>query len=1104
MTPQAVVRSELVAFLRKELVGPDADDELVDENPRKRYSAGVLFPRIERQTEDITEPPDDEETREGPDGERGVGMESEAGDETIDDTPKEPAGGSVEPSDDNDESVLLANTYFPAAIGMTFLVQLHSTAALVVQVRAAVYESVEEPQPDGKSRRRWKRRALTLPAERFRLDSAEPRRADRTPAEGLGLRLVRRDRPDGTSRVTVSLANRRAPRNPSRPPPAEQCFYQASFSVGSDDGGPVFLPTDLSEASTRDPEEQSLALLYRARRQYAVGHGCAADWGAVIDSRVSELRTEAVPSVVVPPIEATTIGGRALNIPYLAGFDGASEEDIPSALAELTSEYARWLREREAEVGRIPEALRVTAGRHLEACRLALRRMEAGLEVLRTNAFAVRAFMMANRAILMQQYHSKLQNRELADSWPEPPKDYKPGRPDRGRWRSFQIAFLLMNVPAFLDSADGFESTRDIVDLIWFPTGGGKTEAYLGLTAYAIFLRRLLKRDNGGCSALMRYTLRLLTAQQFQRAASLICACEIIRAENEPRLGTERITLGLWVGGDASPNTRKEALEKLADLGKEDSKKRDNPFQLLACPWCGTRLDRPRNLGYVADGGTVVFRCPERRCAFAKPRTLPVTVIDEDIYATPPTLVIGTVDKFAMLAWRPESAAIFGRGARKNNPPDLIIQDELHLISGPLGSMVGLYEAAIEFLCSASGRRPKVVASTATIRRANEQCRALYDRTAFQFPPPALDARDSFFSREDSESDGRTYVGVFATAAPSPVTALVRTAASLHQGVALVPLPEGSSESVRDPYWTQLQYFGSLRELGRAATLVEQDIPEYLRVLRRRLGFDWREIRPSRSPVELTSRLKAEQIPKILEDLKVAYGSPAGKSAKGPINVLLATNMISVGVDVDRLGLMVVVGQPKTTSEYIQASSRVGRSRAAPGLVVTLYNVGKPRDRSHFERFRSYHESFYRFVEPTSVTPFSVPVQERALHALLVTVARHASGAKKPGDLKRNDATLAAFMEYLRSRSQRVDARHAEEVARRLKALMDTWFRLTPSEFGTLSPVSTGQRLIVSASARRLDDDDPAWRTPTSMRNVDVECSAKVLQDDRFAPEGES
>ena len=266
------------------------------------------------------------------------------------------------------------------------------------------------------------------------------------------------------------------------------------------------------------------------------------------------------------------------------------------------------------------------------------------------------------------------------------------------------------------------------------------------------------------------------------------------------------------------------------------------------------------------------------------------------------------------------------------------------------------------------------------------------------------------------------------------------------------------------------------------------------------MGLGYRDIRRIRAPVELTSRLTAEQVPEILEDLKIPYGPPS-KGPKPPIDVLLATNMISVGVDVDRLGLMVVVGQPKTTSEYIQASSRVGRSKAAPGLVVTLYNAGKPRDRSHFESFRAYHEGFYRHVEPTSVTPFAVPVLERGLHALLVTAARHLSGIRKPGDLNRDDKRLAKFIEHLNRRSASVDAEHAPEVARRLKELMNAWFRLAPPEFGSLSPFDSGPRLIVVASAQGLDADDPAWRTPTSMRNVDAECAAKVLQDDPYAPE---
>ena len=406
MTPQATIRSDLVAFLRREIVGPDTEDEVVDESPRKRYSAGILFPRVERDDEDASPLAEDEASPEAEGEDPGAWQEAPPDTDSDDEAPRKASeGGSVSPSDDNDEGVLLANTYFPAAMGLTFLVDRHSAAEVVVQVSAALYDPFDDPQPNGKPRRRWRRRLLAPDQQRFRLEGTAARMEDREPVEGLGLRLVRRDRTDGTSLLTVSLANRRPPRSGTRPPSARDCFFQVGFSIRAGAGQPAFLPTDVVAGRRGGSEEESLALLYRMRRQFAVGHGCAAEWGPVAEGRVADLSTETVPGVVVPPIEATGIGGKALDIHHLAGLDGGQEDDIPETLTALTSEYARWLTERESEAARLTARLTEAARRHLAACREALRRMEAGIALLRSNGLALRAFMLANRSILMQQHH---------------------------------------------------------------------------------------------------------------------------------------------------------------------------------------------------------------------------------------------------------------------------------------------------------------------------------------------------------------------------------------------------------------------------------------------------------------------------------------------------------------------------------------------------------------------------------------------------------------------------------------------------------------------------------------------------------------------------
>jgi hypothetical protein len=560
----------------------------------------------------------------------------------------------------------------------------------------------------------------------------------------------------------------------------------------------------------------------------------------------------------------------------------------------------------------------------------------------------------------------------------------------------------------------------------------------------------------------------------------------------------EPISIGLWVGQSLTPNRSNDAIRSL-ESWKREPEQEENAFQLLTCPWCGTALDDPTCAGYQKGGWpeTVHFVCPESRCAFSasNKRRLPVTVIDEDLYRTPSTLVIGTVDKFAMLTWRDDAGSLLGAGDGLS-PPGLIIQDELHLISGPLGTMVGLYESMIEYICRFHGGHPKIVASTATIRRAQEQCKALYNRTAELFPPSGLDASDNFFAVEQTgerAKSGREYVGIMCTAAPSPITALVRSSASLLQGIRAIELPDGATEQDRDPWWTLVMYFNALRELGRAATLVEGDIPEYLNTMQRRRDIPGELRRYTGQPVELTSRRTAQEIPEVLERLAVPWDPEASTSA---YDTLLATNMIAVGVDVDRLGLMLVVGQPKTTSEYIQASSRVGRSSNAPGLVATLYNPGKPRDRSHYEHFWDYHQSFYRHVEPTSVTPFSPPAAERAAGALLVIAARHIAHIASPSQLDRSDEDFTRALDFLCERAEAIDPDHADHFSDHLDALLDDWLRnLPPDEWGGFGNPPEDRPLMYPAGSQpRPDWQGQAWATPTSMRNVDASCTGYVIQ----------
>jgi len=616
---------------------------------------------------------------------------------------------------------------------------------------------------------------------------------------------------------------------------------------------------------------------------------------------------------------------------------------------------------------------------------------------------------------------------------------------------------------------------------LWFPTGGGKTEAYLALTAFIILLRRLRRSkddDGAGVAVLMRYTLRLLTVQQFQRAAAMIFACELLRQRGRagigglPDLGESPIGIGLWVGSAATPPTLEEALKP----SRGDS---STPEQLTICPGCGAKLT------WRVTPKESSVECPSEasRCDLAASSSnLPIWTIDEEVYRNAPSLVIGTVDKFAQIVRRLETRVLFGRGT-KQSAPDLIIQDELHLISGPLGSIAGLYEVAIDELCRRDAIRAKVIGSTATIRRAEDQIRALFDRTTYQFPPPGLDASNSGFAVTDVEGPGRLHLGI-STAGRSATYMLQALVASLLQAASEV----GASEEERDYYWTLVTYFNSLRELGRALVLVQDDVPISIRQIAARRGEAQRRVE---APAELTSRRRSYEVRDMLDRLNRDASDPEA------VDLLLASNMISVGMDIRRLGIMVVNAQPKTLAEYIQATSRVGRGNV-PGIVITMYNSMRTRDRSHYETFETWHRCLYRDVEATSVTPFASRAQDRALHAVLVALVRHTVPGmeQRPvlDDIRRIDAERIAGL--IEGRVARIDPAETTAISQKLKRLIDQWasrpdLQTYWDDYGRRTSLLMSAEQFAAKADVDADLDPEAarralWPTPNSMREVEA------------------
>lgn len=1172
-------REQLIEIVKREFIGPDPIDweGLLQENgeeilasdpPIKRYLAGVLFPN-ESTDMDLEDGLLDEEITEEDN------LDHEANSEIQD----EYSESLSEYLEDAEELMDRSNAYKPSALSITFAVPLGDN--IDIEVNAGLYEkfnyvnkddgsegeadtnTAKDSETDVKAESdidseadteeeiktekisvRYRRIPLVWNNSRKTALPTQEKRMVQIPVDlngkktGLEVVLTYRMKSKGSIIYTATLQNTLKKEGGGKSVKSEECFFQVKLKINSQKG---FTPLPDTSRINADEDYESNSFLYRKIKNYAMGHGCAADWDS--SQVVRWITSETFPTYEVKPIVPKAIEG--VNLSMKAMSDPTKFADVIEQLYLMCAKYQEWIDGLSKELPEISEEFIPTANRHLESCQKCHDRMIQGLELLEKDSTVRKAFHWMNLAMLKQQLHYNLPLQkwtgdgkggiELID-----PVKIMPDVNDQttwhdadnriyGQWRPFQIAFVLMNLESMHEKKS---KEREIVDLIWFPTGGGKTEAYLGLSAYTIFLRRLKNLDDDGTSIIMRYTLRLLTAQQYERASSLICACEMIRQKNPEELGENEISIGLWVGSSTSPNSQQEAIRAYERLKNGQSK--TNPFVLLKCPWCGAEMGMIEvetdygftrmTPGYRRDPGPrrsfkFVFRCSnsENKCDFSS-RNLPLYIIDEDIYENPPTLILGTVDKFAMLPFKPEAQKIFGyKNGIKRTSPDLIIQDELHLISGPLGSMVGHYETMIFELCKdeMSDSYPKVVASTATISRAKEQCHYLYGcdkENVFQFPPSGFDAGDSFFAEEDRSKKGRKYVGILATNSPSDATSAIWLYSALLYGAKKIDV---NSESERDPYWTNVGYYNSIRELGQARTWIRADIDQHLDTMYKRRyddkRFDTKEYRAYRRYIqrdeELTSRIPGDQVTANLANLAITYPPKLDSDGKilssdAPIDIALATNMISVGLDVSRLGLMTVAGQPKTTSEYIQATSRVGRnSENSPGVIFTLYHPGRPRDKSYYEQFKSYHSKLYCNVEPTSVTPFSAPVRDRALHAIVFGLTRLTQSDEYNENPPKfpEDHIVERVKEIITNKIKKTDPEELDDTIKRLNEIFQQWEdwdfdRWTPvygqSEASKIAP-------LIYPSSNRPNEawDQRSFGTPTSMRSVDGSCETEAIRN---------
>lgn len=1046
-------RDIVTRILFQDFVGPVYEDECLAELPIHYYIMGKLYPQSN--------------SDEALDLARNPLLENEV--ETY------------------DASVSLSNQNNPSSMGITVTlkpgISQIKVSGCYAFYRQIPYENAKDygvdpskwahlnPLPSDL----WKRKAFEFSEV---IDFTDNRVEYKSLEENLQLQVYTHSILDTGERViTIALINENQPESNNLLTTSASSAFQPEIRI---EGVNEKIFTNVSRQSylTTDPELLELDMIYSDVYCYGQGHGCSVLWDR--DSTEPEwVGSSFFPEFNLLQMKATSIdAGSILSMNYLSTATAA--EIIPS-LFSFAEKYREWIDGLSEKAAFVGDSLKEIAENNIHKCRNVYDRISLAIHLLdessKSDNKSFRAFQLANEAMLMQRRQSILKNKGQYD-------------PEKITWYPFQLAFILHELSSFIEPSGhpGQDvPDREKVDLLWFPTGGGKTEAYLGITAFVIFLRRLRNSEADGVTVIMRYTLRLLTLQQFERASILIFACELLRKKYQ--LGGSEISIGLWVGGDLTPNNLKDARSGIHKQIEGVADEKSNPVQIRVCPWCGSKLSAT---DYSVDIQTKCMKihCKNSGCSFhGSPTGLPVHIIDEAIYAHLPTFIVATVDKFAQIPLNDQPAAFFGIGNGKM-PPELIIQDELHLISGPLGTMTGLYEAAITKLCERNGISAKVVASTATIRNASQQILSLYGRQHTQFPPQGLSAKDSFFAVQSDANDrpARKYIGVMGIGT-TPTTTLIRVnAAMLFATRYLATI--GYPDEVVDNFWTITGYFNSLRELGGASTQILDDVQSRLDYLANTkfsemyMGVDLS--RDYTYTEELTSRMSNSEITDIIQvKLKRSYTS---ENHDDVYDYLLASNMISVGVDVGRLGAMVVAGQPKTNAEYIQATSRVGRDN--PGLVITVYNSSRSRDRSHYEQFLKYHSALYRYVEATSLTPFSDRARDRGLHALYVTLCRYlVEGLRKnnqAGNYNPENPEVKKVRQIIIDYVRKIDSDELLAVSNELDDIEGAW------EFMSGSPL-VYRSFKNEKKLLKPDIENDRFRTMNSMRSVDGQAGIYLL-----------
>lgn len=891
-----------------------------------------------------------------------------------------------------------------------------------------------------------------------------------------------------------------------------KAMFQAQIKVN----GTSFLPyKQFTESNPFDEELNTINFQYREEFSFAIGHGCAVKWND--DRQPTELNTTFLPEVDIKsysnefkedfPEDLKSI----TELRKLSIWSDLNNDEIIDKLFLFVNEYQKWI-DKQISIKTADSFQNIKTniiGKQSET----FIRLIKNIKFLKENEEAFKSFKLANTAMYIQMFVSNekqfgkknIELTEIDENINYNNLDYfRENSTFNPKYRPFQLAFFLLNLESLINPHS--EDRNNIVDLLWFPTGGGKTEAYLALTAFTIISRRILNEDDAdGVAVIMRYTLRLLTAQQFERATKLILSLDFLRKQfkykDDYYFGDSPISIGMWVGASSTPNSFNDAKRIYdsisqnlvrANTGQNHDIQKANKFPIENCSWCGCKIISKNKFnffeqGYHATTNSFKIKCINNTCTFSN--ELPIYFVDDKIYDTPPTLLFATVDKFAMISHREEAHKLFNSIDKDKLPPDLIIQDELHLLSGPLGSITGIYESIVELLSTKGNRKPKIIASTATTRNTAHQIEMLYgNRELNIFPPMGLSYNDNFFSFVSNDSK-RKHIGFMPTG-KTGLNSQIQILGNLF--IARIELFKYLIENENlsheecvnkmNYFWTIVSFYNSLRDVGKIYNKVPAEILSLIKLLhsrynisRDKYAFNWIGL-PSRTK-ELTSRIESNSIKKLLDELEQSFtlNRYEGRDyVQKTVDLVLASNMFSVGIDIKRLNIMLMNGQSKNVAEYIQASSRVGREDM--GIVINLLDANRSRDKSYFENYVSFHNAYYKYVEPLSVTPFTEIAVDKVMASLLVAYVRHKKGLFKNNQANDFDGNIDELKTFL---SERIKNKKQRDYAiNKLDEYVKKW-----------SDKVDG--LTYSLLIQRIADLDD-WSLMMSMREIDTNSIIKL------------